>query len=184
MLNKRSILEIFRVGSILFVITAVSAAILAVANSYTAPVIAENNERAQIAAMEKVLPGATMFENANITEEGIVTGLYTAGNGYVVMVSPKGYGGEILMAVGVGTDLKVTGVEVISQSETAGLGANCTNPEFLAQYIGKGENIGVVKKGANENEVDAISSATVTTKAVTKGVNEAVNYVKKIEEVK
>ncbi len=184
MLNKKSILEILRVGAILFAITAVSAAILAVANRYTAPVIAHNKEKAQIVAMEKVLPGAVNFENTHITPEGIVTELYTAEQGFVVMVSPKGYGGEISMAVGIGTDLSVTGVEVISQSETAGLGANCANPEFLEKYIGKTENIAVVKNAASGNEVDAITSATITTKAVTKGVNEAISYVKKIEEVK
>ena len=88
------------------------------------------------------------------------------------------------MIVGVDNDLKVTGVEIISQSETAGLGAKCTEDGFKAQFVGKTENIAVTKNGAKDNEIDAITSATITSKAVTKGVNDAISVVKEAKEGK
>ncbi len=180
-MDKKSIVkEVIKVATILFAITAVAAAILAGVNSVTAPVIAENDRKAQEIAMKQVLPEATIFEKMEyeVNENSTVTEIYSSDAGYAVKVAPKGYGGAISMIVGVDNDLKVTGVEVISQSETAGLGAKCTNSEFKAQFVGKTENIVVTKNGAKENEVDAITSATITSKAVTKGVNDAINAAK------
>ena len=170
--------EIVKVGFILFAITAVAALVLAVVNDFTAPVILENNKKAQDIAMKKVLQDAESFELTEFqpVDGNSATELYLAGDaGAVIKVSPSGYGGKIDMVVGVDKDLKVTGVEIISQSETAGLGSNCTNDSFKAQYVGKTAGINVVKNGAKENEIDAISSATVTSKAVTKGVNDAIS---------
>lgn len=180
MVKKNVITEIFKVAIILFVITAAAAAILAEVNAVTAPVIAENDRKAQEIAMKEVLPDATMFEKLEYepNESSSVTEVYLSDAGYAVKSAPKGYGGAISMIVGVDNDLKVTGVEIISQSETAGLGAKCTDSEFKAQFVGKTENIAVTKNGAKENEVDAISSATITSKAVTKGVNDAINAAK------
>lgn len=184
MVNKKVIGEIIKVGLILFAITAISAAVLALADSYTRPVIEENNKIAQNEAMKKVLPEADDFQKLEFTQTATVDEVYISENGYAVKVSPKGYGGEIGMIVGIDNELLVTGVEIITQSETAGLGANCKTPEFRQRFIGKTENIKVVKNGAKDNEVDAISSATITTKAVTLGVNEAISTVKSIKEGK
>lgn len=181
MIEKKDRLEILRVGLILFAITAISAFILAFVNSFTAPVIAENNKKAQDAAMKVVLPEGKNFEKVEFQpdENSIVNEIYSAGDaGVVVMASPRGYGGEISMAIGIDMEYKVTGIEVISQSETAGLGANCTKDSFKEQFIGKTGDIQVVKNGAKDNQIDAISSATITSKAVTKGVNEAIATVK------
>ena len=102
--------------------------------------------------------------------------------GYAVMVSTGGYGGEILLTVGIDSDLKVTGIDVISHSETPGLGEKCTKSEFKEQFKDKEIGVKVVKKGAQGNQVDAISSATITSKAVTKGVDTALAAVKIIKE--
>lgn len=186
MVKKNVITEIFKVAIILFAITAVAAAILASVNSVTAPVIAENERKAQEIAMKAVLPDATSFDKVEFVpaENVSVSEIYSSDAGYAIKVAPKGYGGAISMIVGVDNDLKVTGVEIISQSETAGLGAKCTDSEFKAQFVGKTENITVTKNGAKENEIDAISSATVTSKAVTKGVNEAIAAAKEVKEDK
>lgn len=180
MSEKREGFEIVRVGIILFVITAVAALILAMVNNVTAPVIAEQEKAKMQNAMAEVLPGADAFEEVplEISAESNVTEIYKADRGYVVFAAPKGYGGEITMAVGVDNDNKVAGISIISQSETAGLGAKCVEKAWQEQFIGKTENIKVSKNGANDNEIDAISSATITSKAVTKGVNEAISAVK------
>ena len=96
-------------------------------------------------------------------------GLY----GYVVeAVSTKGYGGKIVLYVGVGTDGTVNGVSITEISETAGLGMEAPNvltPQFAGKKV---ESFSFTKNGAaKENEVDAISSATITTRAVTNAVN-------------
>lgn len=190
-MKKDDILSVIKVGITLCLITAVSALILAVVNSYTAPVIAENTLKKQELAMKKVVPMAKTFSEIEFsvkekTVKSIYEGKTEAGEivGYAIMVSSYGYGGEISMAVGVDNDLKVTGVDIITQSETAGLGAKCTKKEFKDQFIGKTENIKVSKNGAKDNEIDAISSATITSQAVTSGVNSAINSVKEIKEDK
>lgn len=183
MLKKENIIEILKIGFILFLITAVSAGLLAAVNAKTAPIISENKRLQQQEAMKIVLPKADSFDETNFISEKMdksVTAVYKGNNdsGYVVMASPVGYGGEILIAVGVTKDLKVSGISVISQAETAGLGAKCTNEEFTSQYIGKSANITVAKGNATDNQINAISSATITSKAVTSGVNAAVEAVK------
>ena len=99
--------------------------------------------------------------------------------GYVVNVTnSKGYGGDIEMAVGMTSDLKITGLSIISNSETAGLGANCTKETWRAQFAGKTIPVTYSKTGATgANEIDAISSSTFTTKAVVWGVNAALYVV-------
>lgn len=183
MLEKKEKIDVFKVGFILFAITAAAALILAVVNSFTAPVIALNDKKTQEEAMKKVLPSATEFQQVEFTpeENSAVTEIYSGGDaGVVVKASPNGYGGKISMIIGIDSEYKVTGVEIISQSETAGLGANCTREDFRSQFVGKTENIEVVKNNASENQIDAITSATITSKAVTKGVNESITQVKQM----
>ena len=188
MLSKENTFEIIKTSLILFLITAVSAGLLAVVNNITAPIIAENNALNQKTAMSEVLPDADNFETDGngfknyLTDkmDKSITAVYKSTNntGYVVMASPNGYGGAVSMAVGISSDGKVTGVSIISQSETPGLGANCEKDEFLKQYSGKTSGITVAKGNAKDNQINAISSATITSKAVTSGVNAAVDAAK------
>ena len=86
------------------------------------------------------------------------------------MVAPRGFGGEIVMIVGVNTEGVVTGVVITEMSETAGLGAKADDPSFLSQYVGKSGSLTVVKGNAGETQISAITGATVTSRAVTDGV--------------
>ena len=99
--------------------------------------------------------------------------------GWCVNVTPSGYGGAIDMMVGVTIDYKVSGVKVISNSESAGLGAKCTDDAFRKQFKGKGDTVKVIKNGTpKDDEIVAITGATITSKAVTSGVADAVAVVK------
>ncbi len=176
----KNAIEIIKIGVILFVITAVSAALLAVLNSVTAPIIAANQEQKQTESMKSVVPSAESFEETEVSgADDIVTGVYEARDssgglvGICVMASPVGYGGDIELSVGIDTEGKVTGVDIISMSETAGLGANASKDEFKGQYVGKTAGIAVTKNAPGENEISAISGATITSEAVTSGVNAA-----------
>jgi len=188
MRDKSNFKSVITTGIILFLITGIAALILGFVNDVTAPMIKKNEEAKQSAAMTAVMPEAESFKrvesgyakNEKVADVfGAVIGEETIG--YAVIVEPNGYGGAISMVVGVTKDGVVTGVDITSQSETAGLGANCTKDEFRNQFKGKTEGITVVKNGAKDNQIDAMTSATVTSKAVTEGVNLAIETVKSIE---
>lgn len=97
--------------------------------------------------------------------------------GYAITVTSKeGYGGDITFTVGINNEGVVTGVSILSISETAGLGMNAKEKSFLDKYVGKSGGNFVVNKDNKDNlpnEIDAISGATITTRAMTKGVNAA-----------
>ena len=84
--------------------------------------------------------------------------------------------------MGIGTDGKITAIEITDVSnETPGLGQNAVKPSFTDQFKGKDSSLTVTKSGAKGNEVNAITGATITSKAVTKSVNLAMDLFKYIE---
>ena len=96
--------------------------------------------------------------------------------GYVVTITnSEAYGGSIQMSVGILADGTVAGVEILSISETPGLGMNAQNDSFLGQFTGVATDAFTYTKTGKQadNEIDAISSATYTTKSMTNGVNAA-----------
>ena len=103
-----------------------------------------------------------------------------ADEGYVVTVTDKeGYGGDIQITVGVTKDGTVSGVSILSISETAGLGMRATEAKFQEQYVGKNTDKFYVSKDGGEGEpIDAISGATITSRAFTGAVNTAIGYCK------
>lgn len=109
----------------------------------------------------------------------VVTAMDNGGNalGYVITVTDKeGYGGEIKFAVGIQNNGTVNGISILSISETAGLGMKAKEGKFKNQFNNKKvEEFVYTKAGASaDNEIDAISGATITTNAVTNGVNAAI----------
>ena len=94
--------------------------------------------------------------------------------GYVLTVTDsEGYGGDIQLSMGVRMDGTLNGISILSISETAGLGMNADTDAFKSQFADKNvEQFTYTKNGASaDNEIDAISGATITTNAVTNGVN-------------
>ena len=120
-----------------------------------------------------ILPGDTEFtEEAYDGEDEAILAVYKGTTGFVVNTVAYGYAGNIEMLVGVSNDGTVTGLVVRDLSETYGLGANAlTDTDYLTQYL---ETAGDAEVGSN---IDAITGATVTSKAVTRAVNTAVAYV-------
>ena len=112
-------------------------------------------------------------------DERIMLDFSAIAKGYAGQVAPGGFNGAIQMLVGVSKDGKILGVAVISQTETAGLGAiagadNDAGQEFRDQYIGLTGLLAVDKDGG---EIQSITGATVTSRAVTKGINAALDCV-------
>ncbi len=135
------------------------------------------------AAVEKANAelGGSSYGNVMIDE--CVTGVDGSGSllGYVVTATSKdGYGGNITVSVGVTSEGEVKGIEFLTLAETAGLGMNADQPEWKAQYANKTvDEFTVTKSGASaDNEIDAISGATITSRAVTGAVNSALYFVR------
>lgn len=127
---------VLRLTLTLFLITTIVAGLLGLVNYVTADTIAEQIAQKAENAMLQVLE-ADSYEPLDVPEESAVTAAYRAGDrGYVVRVAPNGFGGAIDMMVGVDVSGAVTGVAIVSQSETASLGANCTREDFRAQFTG------------------------------------------------
>ncbi|MBQ8572953.1 MAG: RnfABCDGE type electron transport complex subunit G [Ruminococcus sp.] len=167
----------------LFVICLIVSALLAGTNALTKEPIAQNELKKSQEAMQSVCPDAVSFEG----EKGLEIEAYKALNesgeviGYAIPVSSKGYGGDVSVMVGISSvdGGMVTGVEVLSHSETPGLGANATNESFRNQFKDNPSLHGfsVVKDGSGgtEGKIDAITGATITSNAVKNAVNEALN---------
>ena len=104
--------------------------------------------------------------------------------GYIFKTSAKGYGGEISVMTAVKPDASVAAVEILdASSETPGLGQNVTKKDFYGEYKDKSHGIVVVKGGnadTTKNEIDAVTGATISSKAVTTAVNQALEYANKI----
>lgn len=189
MSEKLDVKEIIKVGAILFVITALAAALLGFVNAKTAPLIAENNIKKEQTALKAVMPDAAEFKELELTPElknaedgrGEITKAYTALDqsgrvmGACVITETSGYDIGIQTVTGVNEDKTVAGVEIISLNETPGLGAKATDASFREQYTGKSAGIGVSKSGATDTDIQAISGATLTSRGVTNGVNIALD---------
>lgn len=176
--KNSAFLYVLRLGVILLLITAVVAALLGLVNSITADRIAQLQAEKTEQAMAAVLAeGVTVGDE--ITEyqddSGLVQSVYATSDGYVIQVAPSGFGGEIQMMVGVNSQGAVTGISIISHSETAALGANAAattqvGSSFRGQFVGQSGTLAVTKDGGT---IDALTGATVTSRAVTSGVNAA-----------
>lgn len=97
--------------------------------------------------------------------------------GYCVSVQSQGFGGPVTMTVGVDLNGVVTGVAIESHSETNRVGTTALTSEALARYVGHSGTI----RNAGNNSVDVVSGATATSKAVTAGVNRALNIVANLD---
>lgn len=178
---------------ILTVITLISGLGLGLVYEITAEPIAQAQENAKKKAWQEVFPDADIesFEEvevdqkiaAQVVEElqikATVDEVCEAGeSGYVITATDKeGYGGDIQVTVGITADGTVSGISILSISETAGLGMRAKEPAYYDQYKGKQTDRFVVSKDGGEGEpIDALSGATITSRAVTGAVNAALGY--------
>ena len=184
---------------ILTVITVVSGLLLGLVYDITKEPIAIAQENTRQEAFRSVLPDAASFEEyegydaekagALLVENGYdpdeisdaVTGKDAGGEivGYVVnVISHEGYAGDIEISVGIASDGTVTGIEMLSISETAGLGMKAAEADFKDQFKDKKvEKFTYTKSGeSGDDMIDAISGATITTNAVTNAVDAALVY--------
>ena len=171
-----------RLGFVLLVITAVASGILAYINSFTEPIIKENQRKAKEEARMEVLPEAVSFDSISfLNEEVVYAGRNNEGEvvGYTFIASLYGYSSDVKTMVGVSPDFIVNKIKIIEQTETPGLGANCTKPEFQSQFEGKNEAIMIVDKDGGE--IVSITGATITTRTIANSIRTGLKFLKEIE---
>ena len=156
-------------------------------------IAAKNAQEEHLWLMQTLLPGSETFTVEPYTgEDANIRSVHKAENGFVVETVTYGYADEMTVVVGVNNEGKVTGLVILEAHETLGLGSRAlTDHVFLAQFLNKSGSFAVAAHGADAFsgataatetegdgvEVDGITGATVTSKAVVRCVNSAVAYV-------
>lgn len=182
-MKKSTVKEIIIPALSLFLICAVATALLGFTNKITEPKIEQLAAETQMKAKQEVLSEASEFSDEMTAElDGTAYSYYEGTKdgktvGYVFATSAKGYGGDIDIMVGIDTEGKVTGIEILEIEETPGLGMNAkTDPVFVPSFVGKDGHITLIKNGTpSDNEVVAMTGATITSTAITKAVNIALD---------
>lgn len=191
--------EMFKDAGILFAITLLAGLILGLVYQITKEPIAQQKEKAKMEAYQEVFADAASFEEITaISPEDGTAHFYKAGFtaqamsdtvkkaldeegqllGYVMTItSAEGYGGDIVFTMGMKVDGTLNGISLLSISETPGLGMEAEKkltPQFRNKNVVQFE---YTKAGAvGDSQVDALSGATITTKAITNGVNAGLEY--------
>ena len=182
-------------GILLPVFSLILAVVILLGVSFGLKGVAEEKAQAEhLRLLRTVLPDSENFVvEPYAGDDANIVSVHKGENGFVVETSTYGYAGDITMYIGVSNEGKVTGLVVNTMSETPGLGGEAlTNHVFLAQFLNQSGSFTVATHGADafsgatgetetaageEIEVDAITGATVTSKAVARCVSSAVAYV-------
>ncbi len=181
--------NIIRPAAILLIICLIAAGLLGYVNSITTGPIADQEAAAQAESMKAVLADASEFgeseaidndapeEHKNIDITTITPALDNSGEpmGYAVAITAKGFSAGLQLMFGVDTEGTLTGLSVVNCSnETPGLGANAAKESFYSQFAGMSGEIAVAKDGG---QVEALTGATITSRAVSDSATRAIEYV-------
>lgn len=168
--------------AVLTVICLVVSLCLSLTNMLTKDKIALRSAKQQNDAMAQLISADTYTE-IDLAQFGISGDckIFKAENGkdtvgYIITSSAKGYGGDVTVMTAADITNKITGVSILSVAdETPGLGQNAAKPEFYSQFTGLHSDITLVKNSAKaeNNEVNAVTGATITSRAVTSAINTA-----------
>ena len=181
---KKNREDIIKPVGVLLAICIIIPLALSVTNKVTAKKIAELEKENSKKNMQSLV-SADDFEKCS--DGGIE--YYTAIKGgetaaYIFTESAKGYGGDVSVMTAVKPDGTVVGVAILDVSnETPGLGQNAAKESFYSQYAGLKKGVSLLKNGAKaeNNEVDAVTGATITSTAVTRAVNTALDDFEKVK---
>ncbi|MGI6144588.1 MAG: FMN-binding protein [Clostridia bacterium] len=179
--------NILKLGLFLCIVAGIAGLSISYVNGITYPIIQEQIEKEKLASFQEVYPGTGEVKDESNTylggnSDSILTEVnvvYQENNpvGVIYMAEPVGYSGVIQLLVGMDIAKKeITAIKVLSQTETPGLGTNAQKSFFTDRYKGKSaESVleVVTKEPVGDNQILAITSATITSKAVTEGVNAA-----------
>ena len=166
--------KIFKPIVVLVIICIVVTGALAATNGVTAPIITAATQEAERAARSELLPEAEDFEPVTGVEVANVSAIYKSTNdvGVVITSSAKGYGGDVVVMTAITPDGTIKQIKVTEQAETKGIGSNVvSNEEYWANYAG----VSAEKALVLNQDVNAYSGATISSKAVLSAVNSAID---------
>lgn len=161
----------------LFAICLAVALLLAFTDKITAPKIEKLAKETENKTMAQVLPAAKDFSDEKMIVIGGDEYSYYEGKtdnekiGIVVKTHAKSYNGELEAMVGINADGKISAVSITAIEDTAGLGMRAKEQSFLDQFKGKSGYIGVNKSGSGDNEIQALTGATITSRAMANAVS-------------
>ena len=182
---KKNREDIIKPVGVLLAICIIIPLALSITNKVTVKKIAELEAANSKKNMQSLIDADNFkeCENGEITYYAAINGGKTAA--YIFTESSKGYGGDVSVMTAIKPDGTVAGVAILDVSgETPGLGQNAAKESFFSQYIGLKKGVSVLKNGAKaeNNEVDAVTGATITSTAVTRAVNKALDDFEKVKE--
>ncbi|MEK7852033.1 MAG: RnfABCDGE type electron transport complex subunit G [Deltaproteobacteria bacterium] len=173
--------ETLKMGLVLTVICVIAAASLAKVYEITKVRIDRNMVELEEKKRKDILPNAVSFEEKQIDGKSVFVGKDAEGKaiGSIFKVAPRGYAGPVNAMIGVDGSGKVLAVNItkLDQTETPGLGTKVTEPKFRNQFKDKdGDALKLKKDGGS---IDAITAATISSRAVANGVKEGMEWYKK-----
>lgn len=169
----------------LFMACLISGVILAGTYYVTAPIAVQKAEEMKTEAMKALVKEADSFVPVKGKTEWFEAQKGGKTIAFVVPGDSKGFGGEIKMLVAVSKEGKVLDYDILKHNETPGLGDNANIDPFKSHVRGKGvEQLQVTKDPSKTDEVQSMTGATISSKAVIKGIREAVEEVVKYSEGK
>lgn len=182
---KKNREDIIKPVGVLLAICIIIPLALSITNKVTAKKIAELEAVNSKKNMQSLIDADNFeeCENGEITYYAAINGGKTAA--YIFTESSKGYGGDVSVMTAIKPDGTVAGVAILDVSgETPGLGQNAAKESFYSQYAGLKKGVSLLKNGAKaeNNEVDAVTGATITSTAVTRAVNKALDDFEKVKE--
>lgn len=170
---------------ILLIVCAFSAFILSSTYSITKEKIRETQQKEELIKRKEIFKDADSFEEVKIEMNESINSVIKVKKsekiiGYILNVRSQGFGGELELVVGINVDKKIEGIRINKHQETPGLGDNANKPEFYSQYNNlEATKVNTVKSNPTKNDIVAISGATITSKAITDGVNLALDFFNK-----
>lgn len=169
--------SIFKIGINLTLACLLSGAVIAGTFAVTDPIATKERANLKNKAMTELVSQAQEFKAIDGKTDWYAAMKDGKVIAYVVPAESKGYGGAIKMLAAIAPDGKVMEYKILQHNETPGLGDKATEPKFKKQFSGKGvEDLEVVKVPTEKN-IQALTGATITSRAVTKGIKEAVEEV-------
>ena len=160
---------------VLSVIALIVSLLLALVNSFTAPIIEENQKAATLAAYVDVMPtvsSASDLEETAYTTENITGAVKATDGSLAIKAEEKGFDGGILTVImGFDTEGKVTGMWVDESTQTSGIGSNVAKADYLAQFDGMDGTQNIVMN----QDFDAYSGATISSTALFAAINDCIS---------
>lgn len=166
-MKSKTMQDLIRPVLVLTVICLIAAALLGGVNSITAPIITENARVKAESTRREVLPGAGSFTEIDCDLEALdLTGAFkeNSGLGYVFTSSHKGYGGPVVVTVGLSPEGEIIGLSVDVSTETTGIGSKAGRADYVSRFIGLSGDV---------SSVDSISGATYSSNALKAGLKAA-----------